>query len=543
MPPARTLSTRPSGLPPVDAGWGGLASGGTYLLVGHARNGRLRLALQALQAGAEAGESCLLVSARAPEALVQQAAAQDFDLAAAYRSGHVRLLRVPPAADLVPLGDDGLAQALADLGDLARAQRPARVVVDDFTAFVQFRTFAAFETALRELVGAADEAGTTLILGFGEPANDGSRRLLATVEKMVTGAIHVTAGPGEEPALTLVPAPAPKRRVFSFVETPLAADPAPVQEEPDAAFAMPSSDGYGAVPDALPDLVVAPPPQTPPPASPPAPAAPAPAAPAAGAETAARPTETEAVATAPFGPDSFDHDPIVETAPPAPPTDVEASVIRPIDPDAGPFAPTEDAFGQYLGPDLLSLGHFVDSEVHGATEPTYDEAPADLDGAAATVHAAAYPEVFAPPQAAPAAPVAPLIPPPPADSGPHAALRRALREAFGTRNTRPFLVLALRLDAASPFADLMPAIGEALRAALGERGVLEADIAVPRTVAFLPGVGGEAASLLFEAIQSYLRAVAPNRADAALAAVNALVVPNGQPFNTADELLAYVFEE
>lgn len=236
-----------------------------------------------------------------------------------------------------------------------------------------------------------------------------------------------------------------------------------------------------------------------------------------------------------YAPDTFAIDPV------SPPVQdgVEASVIRPIDPAESPFT-TDDPFGQYLGPDLLSLGHFVDSDVNGATKATHE--PLDLPAPQAAAPAAASPparEAYAPRRAAPAPP--PRLEPEP-EPQTHPALRRALKAAFATRNTQAFMVLALRYDDDSPYADLMPAIGEALRAALGDRGVLEADIAVPRTVAFLPGVDGDAAPLLFEAIQSYLRAVAPTRADDALAAINALVVPNGQPFNSANELLAYIFE-
>ena len=101
----------PSGLPAVDRQWGGFTPGRAYLLVGRAGAGRSALALQAARAAIDEGARCLVISPRAPDALVEVGRSVGLDLAAAHGAGTLRLLRIPPAADLAARGPDGLAAA------------------------------------------------------------------------------------------------------------------------------------------------------------------------------------------------------------------------------------------------------------------------------------------------------------------------------------------------------------------------------------------------------------------------------------------------
>lgn len=543
----------PSGVVPVDATWGGFLRGGTYLLVGPIA-GRGPLALAALRGCAEAGGRALLVSSRPPAALLAAAAETGFDLAGAYRQGRAKLLAAPPPATLAPLDDAGLTRALDDLAALARQHRADRLVVEDFSAFVRFSSFEAFAVAFHGLADAAASAGATLVLGLGEPANEPSRRLLLFLQSETAGTLHVapaaTGGPAET-RLTLLPGAAhagvahtapwpPGAPPVAFEETPLA-------DVPPEAAALP------------PEAAALPPVPEPEAAEPPEPGAPD-ADPFATAPLGAHPSEDRAPASDPLGEDPFGDDDGVPggyagsdgfadpaglaldppdlfvTAPP-PVADAGWTAVTPVDPAEAPFAgpAARDPFGVDLGPDLLALGHFVDSRTHGAAPPTGNGVADGLDEAASSVHAAAYPSLFTPepPAEGPEEPAAPA-------EDPEAAFRRALDAAFARRAETPFLVLALRLDPAGPHADLLPAVAHGLDQALGSDGALFGNPATGRLVALLPGAGSEAAAGLFAAVRAHLHAVAPGRAAEALRAVGALTVPSGEPFATADDLLAYV---
>jgi hypothetical protein len=195
---------------------------------------------------------------------------------------------------------------------------------------------------------------------------------------------------------------------------------------------------------------------------------------------------------------------------PPPSGDADWTSVTPVAPSEAPFSmPSEpDPFSIDLGPDLLTLGHFVDSRTHGVQPPSGD----GLASAAVSVHQAAYPALFdgAPPPNETPRPTGP-------EEDPETAFHRALTDAFARRAATPFLVLALRLAPAGPHADLLPAVAHGLDTALGDDGALFGVPAAGRLVALLPGSGSEATSGLFAAVRAHLHAVAPNRAAEALA--------------------------
>ncbi len=183
----------PSGLAAVDRQWGGLAPGRAYLLVGRAGAGRTALALQTVRAAVEDGSRCLVISPRPPDELVEIGHDVGLDLAAAHTAGHLRLLRIPQAADLAARGPESLAKSYRDLAALVTSDGPARVVIEDFTPLVQFDTFERFRDAFDGLIRTLRAQGVTLVIGLGDPANDASRRLLDMVEGLVDGTIRLGA--------------------------------------------------------------------------------------------------------------------------------------------------------------------------------------------------------------------------------------------------------------------------------------------------------------------------------------------------------------
>ena len=187
-----------SGLTSVDANWGGFRKGGLYLLVGDAHAGGTQHLMTTVQAAVEAGEHCLFISARPQEALAELASQIEFDLPRATQSNRVRLLKSPPAKEMAAFGDLGLSKAFRDLIQLAQTHKAGRVVLDDFSSFVQFRVFNAFAGVFRQFVRDAADINTTFVLGLGEPANNASTNLLRFIEGEVSGTFHATTDKDEE---------------------------------------------------------------------------------------------------------------------------------------------------------------------------------------------------------------------------------------------------------------------------------------------------------------------------------------------------------
>jgi hypothetical protein len=529
MAPERTeTAALPSGIAAVDAAWGGLAPGGTYLVVGPSA-ARREAALALVRATAASGGLALVVSPRAPEA---------FEAAGLERAGpdggdRVRVIPAPTVADLAALGDTALTLALYELAGLAREQRPALLLVEDFSAYVRFGSFERFAAAFIALTEAAAACPVTLALGLGEPANDASRRLLLFLQGETAGTLYLPVLPSGKATLTLLPGTAHGGDALTAPwataapEAPATAIEVSTVEDPGTTTPEPPLDDVleagGAADEVDPFAIVSLQSDDAP----------------GGSDGFIGEADLTLDVPDPIGPE------------PPPPDDADWSPVAPVPTDD---APLPDPLAFPLGPDLLALGHFVDSRTHAAPPPPSGDGLAagagpvvggdGLDGAAASVREAAYPELFAPalpPWETPAEAASEASEEEPREE-PEAAFRRALGGAFAQRAEASFLALALRLPAGGPHADLLPALTHALDGALGADGALFGNLALGRLVALLPGRDADAAAGLFAAVREHLLAVAPGRAEEALRDVGALVAPNGEPFASADELMAYVLK-
>lgn len=122
------------------------------------------------------------------------------------------------------------------------------------------------------------------------------------------------------------------------------------------------------------------------------------------------------------------------------------------------------------------------------------------------------------------------------------ALHALLDEQYRALDHRvPFLVVAMRLDlGATPLGfDFML---DTVRAALRPTDTLYGDARTARLVAVLPESDADASGTFFTRLKTRLRDDAPHEAEALLRAIEAVVIPNGDPFPSADALLAYVLD-
>lgn len=501
----------PSGIDVVDAQWGGLAPGRSLLLVGRAGAGRTALALKAVQATAEAGQTAVLLSPKTPQDLRAAADTAGFDLAAMHRSGHVRVLRIPSAKDLAAKGNSGMEAAYRDLAGLAQRAGAERVVIEDFTPLVQFTTFEALTGAFETLRDALTGERGALVLGMGEPGNEPSRKLVAAIEERVDGTVRIRAG-GEASFTSRAPS-APDAGI------PDAAFDPPTDKELEAP--TPEDSPAPSPPREEPAAEVTPPLEAPAPSladQPPTLSAPEPADPFATMPLPGAPSNDGA---------SLDVHAPSQVAPPAS-GGLAQSGVRPADaPDPGLLSPVADRFHNDPGAAFFAAGYLIDSRAQ--------KAPSAAAQANAPLPA---PEPETEPE-----PAAPAPAPPPSASGETAA-RKALAAAFGDRALgAPFLVVAARMDPAQPEAAHFGAVADGLRSATPPSGAFYADRDRLRSLLIAPGASPEAATDVFAALQKHLVGTLGAEAEATLRAVAAITVPNGDPFETADELWRYAVEQ
>ena len=197
----------------------------------------------------------------------------------------------------------------------------------------------------------------------------------------------------------------------------------------------------------------------------------------------------------PGGDGSADPPPSPDGAPPrtavVPPPPAEAALLE-----------VADAFGYDTAEAFVRQGYLIDSVGEAAPAPRAAETPA-----------------------------------------PESPFAGAVRQAFAARASGGrFLVLAVRMDRAAPESAHFAVVANGLRSALRPEDVLSVDAQTLRAAVLLPDGSPEASNGLFSGLQSHLREVLPERGEATLRAVGAVTIPDGQPFASAEELLAYVFE-
>ena len=186
-----TLPFSPPGFPSVVTNRRAIDKEGTYLIVGDA--GLPQQVMSSVKEAVEAGDQCLLISSRPRTILVESASKIGLDLPRAANANQVALLKSPTRNELAAFGDLGLSRAFRDLIQLAQTQNAERVVMDDFSSFLQFRVFDAFSTVFRNFVRDAAAIETTFVLILGEAENESAKRLLRFIEGEVTRTIYATA--------------------------------------------------------------------------------------------------------------------------------------------------------------------------------------------------------------------------------------------------------------------------------------------------------------------------------------------------------------
>lgn len=433
-----------SGIDVIDKEWGGLYRGGSYLVYGRAASGRGLLTLMFLQTGALLGESCLLISPERPKDLMIQAASIGFDLQKAHREGAVRMMRIPPLFTLQSVGDDTVAQALHDLVSIIRRHQPKRLVVNDFTPFVLFRSFDRLRAEVIRMLEQIDPLDTTMMLAVAEPASRRSEEVVDFMKSQLTASIHLEMVPNGDLStkrrLTLIPHIGHLKRK--------------VVENWDLESLVASSEALASSLRMLP-----------------------------AQETPERETPEPAA-------------PEPEPEQPASPVSRATDIVEHLD-------------------------------IFVTPPPSAQEAT---------------------PPPAPATPEPEPEPESPQTLTDRAAFRDLLQRHFLQRdlNDTPFLLLAMRMDRTNQktvrpfeFEFILDLVSESLR----EQDAMLADMEQERLVVLLANSRPEEAQNFFSQLKNRLRQDTPQQADHLLHSVSAIVVPDGRPFQTAEEFLSYALDE
>ncbi|MEM1095126.1 MAG: ATPase domain-containing protein [Bacteroidota bacterium] len=571
-----------SGIDTVDQYWGGMYRGGSYLLYGRASSGRGLLTLLHAQMGVILEETSVFISVRRPKDLMIEAASIGFNLWQAHEAGLVKLLRIPPMLNEQQVGDDGLEKAIQDLVKIISEHQPNRLVIDDFTPFIKFRSFERMKKAFIYMLEQIDSLDTTITLVMAEPNSTAAQRIVGFMQKQVTGSIHIEPMDDADPNSTLrritlvpnighirhkeianwdlanlvVPEDASLGAPEPLVARPVIQRPA-FTEEPTPALGQAQVEEAPQEPIALPEATL-------PPAEP---------APAIDFELPDFGDEDDEMSF--FENIWNDDETATEEAPAEPEAIIETTGETPVelppapvsifeddapDEDVPPPAPAPSAGFTSRAIPLGRKAREADTVPPPAPEPT--PAPA---------------VAYTPPPAMPVAPApepmpAPVVPamdpatlradtsapqpvPTPTPAGLNRlqhtdrdAFRARLQQHFHRRDVAdtPFLLVAMRMDrsegrTARPFdfEFILDLVNDSLRA----QDDLLVDLERERLIVLLADSKPDEAQRFFARLKARLREEAPTQADHLLHSVSAIVVPDGRPFQNAEEFLTYALDE
>ncbi|MBL7977736.1 MAG: hypothetical protein JNN12_05290 [Bacteroidetes Order II. Incertae sedis bacterium] len=509
-----------TGINVIDEAWGGLYRGGSYLLYGQAWTGRSLMNLQFAFTGVKQKERCLYIFPERPRDLIIQAASINFDLRGAVEDGLVKLMRIPPSFKPNELTDEELHKAITDLVQVVAQENPDRLIIDNFSRFAQFKSFAAFQDAFIDMLERIELVDTTLLFALGEPANDNARNVIEFIARQVTGCIHVALDQEE---------PTSSRRLLTIIPN-IGHLEGPVADYWDLAETVSENERYLLEQSALQQSFEEPEPEVP--------------------------------------------QPVVVEEPVAAP---EPEVIVPVVPaEPEPPAP-EPALGQpFILPTMQTPRRL--SEL-----PRRFGSSARMPAYAPTNHVVTPPPVpvqkpepilvTAPP---PAITHTPVIPTPLANPLPsfenlsslrqeeealvedvlqhevrdytdRAAFQQVLEHQFRLRdqNGHSFLLIAMRMDRGEgkkvrpfDFEFILDLVTDALR----NTDSMLVNHDRERLVMLRTNIGAEESQSFFTELMGQLRKEAPQQAEHLLRSVSAIVVPDGKPFKTAEEFLAYAMD-
>ncbi len=551
-----------TGIDAIDRNWGGFYRGGSYLAYGRAASGRDLLTMRFTQVGVQMGESVLFLSPSRPKDLMIQAASIGFNLREAYAQGLVKLLRIPPVLNQRSSDDSGILKSMRDLVAIIRREKPQRLVLNDFMPFVLFRSFDRFRGAFVEMLEHTDVLDMTMVLVMSEPANKESHQMIDFMNSQMTGSIHVMT-PGEREdlhhkrRLVLMPNIGHLRNTseeiwdltpFIEEEQKLASGPNLL---PGSQFAAPKPQEhvYRAIRLGAPQQDESPEASE--------------AAPASGMRLGGG-SGYAASSSAPSMANEMPKVPTVlgerdEPTPTPTPAPQPAQAPQPQPPARAQLRPTAPApAAEQRAPQQAAPQQQQQQQQQQAAPQSFESAPAA-------------PQSYEPPrqqqQPAPQSyeaprqqqqPVPPVYTPPqppqqqPHDPQPNRTEAHYDRQRFVQRlqqhferrdSSTPFLLVAMRMDPqasqhSGPFD--FDTVSDLVASTLRPADDLYIDAENERLVVFLDDTRDDQKQAFFGRLKQRLAADVPQKADHLLHAVSAVTLPNGQPFGTADECLAYV---
>lgn len=180
-----------SGIPLVDEKWGGVYSGGTYLVIGPRKSGKTSLGLQfSLQAAISSG-LCLYFTDMRPKNLIIHAGSMGMDIQPRLKDNSLIIVRAASPRNLpVPeITDENLAEFILDIPRVADKFKPDRIVFDQLAPYLCFDNLDLLAQVVLEATEALEEKNITNLFLLSEPATPYAKAITDLLLQTLNGHI------------------------------------------------------------------------------------------------------------------------------------------------------------------------------------------------------------------------------------------------------------------------------------------------------------------------------------------------------------------
>jgi len=188
-----SLELKISGISLADKAWGGLYPGGNYLLTGPHKSGRTIMSLQFAKECVQQKQVCLYFTTMRPKYLMISAASINFDLQQYVNQNMIILVRVSPPKNIEKRenSDSYLAEYMSELVELVEQYKPAKLVFDEFTPFVEFKNLENLKDSFLKTLEAIEEQNVTSLFILSEPATKAAINIVDAISPSATGVIEL----------------------------------------------------------------------------------------------------------------------------------------------------------------------------------------------------------------------------------------------------------------------------------------------------------------------------------------------------------------
>ena len=180
----------------IDNLWAGFFKGRTYLITGPVNSGKTTFCLQFGSKGLASKEKVVFFTDERTEDVLLRSEGLQFDLSPSLELGDFLIFNL--GNKRVSLSDSLLHKTITEVSQIVEKEKPTRLIIDQFTPFLQFENQEVLKSEIAELVDSLEKFKVTTVITVGEPASELAEKILEFLSSLATATLKLSGANLEE---------------------------------------------------------------------------------------------------------------------------------------------------------------------------------------------------------------------------------------------------------------------------------------------------------------------------------------------------------